>query len=355
MVDLKGNTRHLLSGEWEGAQGLAWSVDGHEIWFTATNTTESHRDLYAVSRSGRQRLVLRAPGGVWLEDIAPDGRVLLARQNRRYEVFASRPGDPSKQIGWVEVMIASSLSHNGQFAVIGDWGSNRDYDVYLVNLDGSPPILLGHGVSGGISPDNKKVTSILPTDTSKILLLPTGPGETRTVGAPGFQYRSAKWTRDGQQLVVRASQMGRPTRMWLQDLNGSAPQPITPEATEGLYVAVNHSEYVSARSSAGKSELLPIRGGTTIQVRGITESDEIIGGSSNSQNLYVTSDDAGFPRNVAKLNFVTGERRPLFAIAPADPAGIVGISAPLIADDEKTYVYGQLRTLSVLYIATGLK
>ena len=65
-------------------------------------------------------------------------------------------------------MLGLSLSRDGKFAVIGDWGGSggTDYQIYLAKLDGSPAVLLGSGIGGGISPDNKWVTSILPSDTT---------------------------------------------------------------------------------------------------------------------------------------------------------------------------------------------
>jgi Tol biopolymer transport system component len=59
IVDLNGNKR-TLTAEWEGEQGLAWSPDGSEVWFSAAGNG-AYRDLYAVNRSGKQRLVLRIP------------------------------------------------------------------------------------------------------------------------------------------------------------------------------------------------------------------------------------------------------------------------------------------------------
>ena len=57
IVDLKGNKK-VLSGLWETTQGLAWSPDGNEIWFTASKTG-TDRALYAVTLDGKERMVLR--------------------------------------------------------------------------------------------------------------------------------------------------------------------------------------------------------------------------------------------------------------------------------------------------------
>ena len=46
-VDLNGNKKKI-SGDWYSIQGLAWSADGREVWFTATESGLD-RDLSAVT------------------------------------------------------------------------------------------------------------------------------------------------------------------------------------------------------------------------------------------------------------------------------------------------------------------
>jgi hypothetical protein len=310
----------------------------------------------AVSRSGKQRLVLRTPGGVWLQDIASDGRVLLTHQERRVEVSVGQIGGETHQLSWLQVMLAASVSRDGHYAVIGDWGSGgKDYRVYLAKFDGSPAVLLGSGVAGGISADNKLVTSILPSDTTKVLLLPTGIGVTKTITAPNFHYRGATWASDGRRLVVRASESDRPLRFWMQNLDAAAPHAVTPEGVDGLFVTVNHSDYVSARDAGGAPRLYPIDGGEPKFVTGITDSDQVIGGAPEAAILYVTPDASAVPLQVLKVNIGTGLRQPFVTVSPTDPAGVMVLYPPIFTADEKRYVHTQIRALSVLYVATGLK
>jgi WD40 repeat protein len=355
VVDLKGNKR-TLTHEWNGEQGLAWSPDGGEVWFTATSGSDWDRDLYAVSRSGKQRLVLRTPAALYLQDIASDGRVLLRREERRYEVAVGEIGGETRLLSWLQIMLAASVSRDGQYAVIGDWGDgSTDYHVYLAKLDGSPAVLLGSGVAGGISPDNKWVTSILPSDTTKVLLLPTGIGETKTITAPNFHYRGATWASDGRTLVVRASESDHPLRFWVQDIGGGSPRAVTPEGIDGLFVSVNHSDYVSARDMTGTIRLYPIDGGEPKTVIGISDTDRVIGGSSSADILYLTPATSAVPLQILKLNIATGLRQRFVNVLPTDPTGVMVLYAPIFTADEKRYVYTQGRALSVLYVSEGLK
>jgi eukaryotic-like serine/threonine-protein kinase len=356
IVDLKGN-KHTLTPEWIGEQGLAWSPDGSEVWFTATSSYDWSRDLYAVSRSGKKRLVVRTPAALYLEDIASDGRVLLRQEERRYEVAVGQVGGETHLLSWLEIMQPTSVSRDGKYAVIVDQSGigGTDYTAYLAKLDGSPAVLLGSGFPGGISPDNKWVTSILPSDPTKVLLLPAGVGETKTITAPRFHYRRATWASDGRRLVVRASESDRPPRFWVQDTAGGVPRAVTPEGIYGLFVTVNHSDYVSARDTTGVARLYPIDGGEPRSVAGVTEVDDVIGGSADSDVLYVSPDPAAIPQQIVKLNIGSGRRESFLAVSPTDPAGLIGLDSPIFSSDEKHYVYTQARELSVLYVATGLK
>ena len=95
VVDLSGQKR-VLSKAWTATSGLAWSPDGREVWFTATRAGFGQA-LYAVTLSGQERLVTRVAGSLNLKDIAPDGRVLLTQEQRRWETrgrMAGARGEP---------------------------------------------------------------------------------------------------------------------------------------------------------------------------------------------------------------------------------------------------------------------
>lgn len=352
LLDLNGQQR-TLTQEWEGEQGLAWSPDGKEVWFTATKDFENDRNVYAVTRSGKQRLVFTAPGGLDLEDIAPDGRMLLAHDERHYEVMTTDLSGKAHQLGWLQLMEASSVSRDGKFALLTDYGSaGANYAVYLAKLDGSPPTLLSSGVSGDISPDNQWVTSILPLDPTKVMVLPTGVGEGKVVSAPNFHYQAAYWASDGRRLVVIASKGNHPLRFWVQDLGGGPPRGILPEGMEGHFVSMDGVDYVAARDAAGVLRLYPVDGGTPKNVAGITGDDQVIGGSPTADTLYVTpANGPPFPLRIFKVNIANGRREPLVSLTPGDPAGVAALFRPLLTADGKHCVYGQDREFAVLYIA----
>jgi dipeptidyl aminopeptidase/acylaminoacyl peptidase len=192
------------------------------------------------------------------------------------------------------------------------------------------------------------VTSILPSDTTKVMLLPTGIGETKTITAPKFQYRGASWASDGRRLVVRAGESDRPLRSWVQDIAGGSPHAVTPEGINALFVIVDHSDYISARDSTSAIRLYPIDGGEPEPITGLTETDEVVGGSADSDVVYVSPDLSAIPLQLVRVNIATGRRQSFVAVSANDPAGIVPLSRPIFSGDEKRYVYTQVRELSIL-------
>jgi Tol biopolymer transport system component len=353
MVDLQGHTR-TLTREWEGIQGLAWSADGSEVWFTASVSPEWNRQIYAVTRSGKLRQVLAVPAPLYLEDIAGDGRVLLQRQDRRFEVALGQVGGGTRQLSWLNMMAPSAVSRDGRYVAITDY-AEKDYRIYLAPLDGTPPVLLGKGAAAGISPDNKWVASILPSDTAKIQLLPTGMGQRKTVSAPNFRYSGADWASDGSRLIVRANKSDGPIQLWLQNLDGGEPQPITPKGVDGIFLTVDHADYVCTRDTAGKTKFYPIEGGEPRAISGVATDEQIIDGSNASSIVYVARRQSDVSLQVAKLNITSGRREPFVTVLPDNPMGVQFVGPPIFTRDEKRYVYPQQRGLSVLYVGSGLK
>ena len=95
LVDLSG-TCDVLSPEWESEDGLAWSPDGKEVWFTAVEKG-LNRDLHAVNMSRRARRILDLPEGMTLQDVAPDGRVLVSLDHERLAMAtAARNGSAAR-------------------------------------------------------------------------------------------------------------------------------------------------------------------------------------------------------------------------------------------------------------------
>src|SRR5207244_13539272 len=108
-------------------QGLAWSADSSEVWFTASKTG-TDRTLYAVTLDGKQRMVLRLPGALMLLDIAKDGRVLLMRASCRRELMGVASDSKEHELTWLDYSYPADLSADGKTLLFDEEGGGGALD-----------------------------------------------------------------------------------------------------------------------------------------------------------------------------------------------------------------------------------
>ena len=71
----------------------------------------------------------------------------------------------------------------------------------------------------------------------KVTLVPTGPGQPRTIATPGLDIQNGNihFLEDGKHITLNANEPGHRERTYLVDFEGGKPVPITPEGiTSGL-------------------------------------------------------------------------------------------------------------------------
>ncbi len=354
MVDTQGK-KTRLSQFYSNALGLAWHPSGKEVWFTASAVHLSS-NLMAVTPSGKERLVWAGAGGVILNDISSDGRVLLSRQNRRRGIAGLFPGqDHETDLSWLDWSLLYDISPDGKWIIFAEEGdaAGPKYSAYMRATDGSPAIRLGDGIPLKLSPNGNWVSALIPGDTYELAVMPTRAGEARNLSAPGMDYRYAFWTRDGTHLVVLAKQAGHGERWWLQGVSGGPPRPLTPEGAEGGYYSVGENAVVARENGklisysldTGKSSPLAIQA-PDLDWNLITTDD--------SEYVYVMR-DRDLPQKVDRWDPATGKVELWKEFMPADKAGVYSVGPFAIAPGGKWYAYSYVRDLSDLYMVEGLK
>ncbi|MCA1582973.1 MAG: serine/threonine-protein kinase [Acidobacteria bacterium] len=359
IVDLAGKKRTLSSG-WESEQGIAWSVSGEEIWFTATQAGSS-RALYAVTTSGRQRLVARTPGGMLLQDISGDGRVLFIQSNARLGFLGLLPGDArERDLSGLEWSYGPLLSEDGKTAVFTEQGEagGPGYSVYMRKLDGSAPVRLGEGNALALSPDGKWVlTCLLRSTPPSIVLLPTGAGEPRAFPKDAIDHSNGlfgAFLPDGKRVIFRGNEPGRPPRIFLQDLQGGAARAVSPEGVTAMAISPDGASLVVHTAEQGFG-IAPLEGGPARPIPGIDPTDRPLRWTADGRFLFVGSTRREFPSRVFRIEVATGHRELWKELMPGDPAGLTLLAPAAISVDGKSILFNFGRFLSELYIAEGLK
>jgi hypothetical protein len=262
LVDRAGNKRVLTTG-WRWLNTLAWSPGAEEVWFTASQAGP-HGSLWAVNRSGRARVLARFPAFALLQDVSSTGQALVTLADIRTGVIGVRPGDlRERDLSWLEFSSAADVSIDGRLVVGTESGEGTKSQraVYLRRTDGlSPPVRLGDGFALALSPDSKWVLARPQDKTMELILLPTGPGDSRVLSSPGIEYgETASWAVGGKHILVTGRNANRPFRSFVMDLDGRAAA-VTPEGVVAAAISPD-GQRVAALDAAGRILLYPAAGG----------------------------------------------------------------------------------------------
>jgi Tol biopolymer transport system component/predicted Ser/Thr protein kinase len=356
VVDLAGSKR-TLSGPWSASQGLAWSPNGEELWFTVVGVGEA-LGLYAVTLAGQQRLITRVPGALTLHDIDRDGRVLLGHENWRREATGLSAGDDKERdLTWLDWTFPADLSADGKSLLFGEEGEGGGaaYSVYLRKTDGSPAVRLGDGRALSLSPDQKWVISAGLSSPAQLILLPARAGEPKPLTHDAFDHFRARWFPDGKRIVFSGNEPGHGVRLYVQDLAGERPQAITPEGVDTLALWPSpDGNWVAAIGPDRRGYLYPLAGGQPRPIPGFAVGDFPIGWSADGRSVYIFR-HGEMPAQVYRLELATGQKKLWKRLMPSDPAGVNIVLPILVTPDGKSYVYGYRRILSSLYLVEGLK
>ena len=353
IVDLAGRKRILSTG-WETEQGLAWSPDGNEVWFSAAQAGLERR-IYAVDLSGRQRLAFRAPGGVTLQDIASDGRILLTRDQQRTGIMALGPGSTKEQeLSWMDWSFPVDLSADGKTLLFDEQGEGGGptYTVAIRDTHGSSPTPLGEGMAGGFSPDGKWATTIVAN--TQLLLLPTGPGTVRKIDRADIeQYgMESHWLPDGKRIIFSGNQPGHAARCFVQNVEGGKPRAVTPEGVVFCLVSPD-GKWIAGSNRADEGELYPMDGGEPHAISGLLPGEEFVW-TSDTHYMYVYQWKQA-PVKIYRLNIFSGQRQFVKEITPPVLSGNCDIARILFSADGRYYAYSYTRLLSELYLIKGLR
>ena len=364
VIDLAGHKKNL-SEEWYTVQGLAWSPNSKEVWFTASKSGVD-RTLYAVALDGKERMVLRLPGALMLFDIWKDGRVLMMRASWRRELVGMVAGEAKQRdLSWLDYSYPAGLSADGKTLLFDEEGGGGSlaysksgglsYAVYIRKTDGSPAVLLGEGGALALSPDGRSVIAQTQDSPSQLRLLTTGAGEARDLTKDTMNHTWARWFPDGKRILFSGNEPGQGVRLYVYELATGKSQAITPEGVDGNAFFVSpDSQWVAGIGPDRKGYLYPVGGGEPRVIPGLNPGEQPITWTADGRSLYIYQ-PGELPASVNRLDIQTGQRTLWKQLLPSDPAGVETIGPILMTPDAQTCIFGYHRMLADLYLVEGLK
>ena len=354
VLDTTGRARTLSSAWLAEAGGLAWSPSGREVFFSLSRGSLSgdppgQHQLHAVDLGGRERIVLRIPGGLWLHDVARDGRVLLAHTRFGWQLRAGQTLAPSERdLSWFSGSRVMDISSDGRQVLFGE-----SPDLYLRPTDGSPAVKLGTGFgSGALSPDGSRVAAIAVVQ-DRLSLLPTREGETVELLRGSVRtYQQVQWMPDGRQLLFSAED-GEGSKVFLQDLVGGPPRPLTPVGYANPCPAPDGVQF-AARQAKDRIVLHSLSSSSPRDVPGEHSGRELLRWSPDGRSLFAYR-RGDLPGRLLRIDLVTGAEEVVRTLMPPDPAAVWRIYPVAVSGDGRHYAYSATQNLSDLYVYTGLR
>jgi serine/threonine protein kinase/Tol biopolymer transport system component len=371
VVDLEGH-KTTWTPVHEEIEGLLWSPSGQELWYGGEGE-RSAIQLFAAAPGRKPRLVTAAPGDVAPLAIDSSGRVLADRLSLRFQIVCGLPGDSRpRDLAYLGASQLADLSPDGKrilFTYRGP-GAQENYDVSIRPTDGGASVRLGRGDAKSFSRDGKWVSAVIwgnadfgagsassSVSEDSIHLLPTGAGEPRSTRMGGLWIiRAVGIHPDGRRLIFDASEKGKPERLWMREIEGSAPaRPISPPGfiafTSAFLSPDGH--WAAAADTDDRLWLIPVEGGEPRRIPGVEDGDFFAGWTGDGKAVHVSrySDKL----RIYRVDPATGVRRLWKEAFLPDAAGAQDPYVVVVARDAEAWAAGYQSLLGELYLVEGLK
>ena len=348
-----------LGGDWISSEGLDWSRDGEEIWFTAVMPGEPSSLRAVPAGGGEPRLVWQTPQHLVLMDVAQDGRVLLASGSISSFIASRAPGAAGERdlawLGWSDLF---DISGDGRTLLVTGFELSDEYTSFARGTDGSPALKLGPGLSLALSSDGKHALSMSPKDPTRLSLLSVGAGEPRALtGPPGTE--NALFTPDGKAVILQAREGEKRTVHRLDLASGASARLLevdgeTPTSRRGAPWAISmDGSRVAIQDVDGQVRAWPLDGKGPSPLVRLKPNEKILRyGADGSILVGLLDRQSGY---VDRVSLPAGARTRLHQIRMLDEAGVLFDPFLTASQDGKAYAYSSSRFLNSLYLVSGLK
>ena len=364
LVILGGPTPDPIARSWShGVTGLAWSPDGKELYVSGTDTT-APPSVYAVNiETGDIRLVSRLTGSVSLFDVSQKNELLLATGTWRAALVWKTPdaidataATPERDVSWFDWSVLADLSPDGRTILFSETreGGGAKSAVYLRRTDQPAPVRLADGAGDALSPDGKWA---LIHQGPKLVLVPTGTGDTRELKIDGTFETGAAWLPDSRRVVVGGATGKSAYQLHVIDTLDETIKPITPEniwVGARAFAVSPDARFVAGMTQDETIVLYPIDGGEPTPVAGVERGEIPIQWSADGASILVHRPTA-LPARIHRITLATGTRELWRELAPNDLAGVYRISPVVVTPNGDAWAYNAMRTLGDLYVAEGVK
>ncbi len=371
--------------------GLAWGPDGD---LRVSELQGDQTVLWALSMTGKQRLLWRGAGHYQLMDVSPEGRILLAQHQVRRGVLAQKAGEAQPtDLSIFGNTQAKGLSADGRSLLllespIMEGGTAKD-SVYLRPTGGGQALKLGRGLPQSLSADGRWVhmeiaaldsQDVDPTWASALqdagldpkamgdpkararflLFVPTGLGRPFAIPLPpGFEDPGYAYLLADEQHAVTTLTVKGHDHWVLLSRKGGTPHILTREGLglfyAGLFPISPDGTRLIVSGNSKDWFIQPVAGGEPQPIRGLEPGERILGWSTDGTAIHVRPELSVLPVTLTRIDLATGARRKLMDFTLPDPVGHLQTRGVFITPDAKSFAFTYDKKLSELFLLEGLR
>ncbi len=262
VIDVTG-TQLLASSPQAGIEGVAWSPDGEEIWFSNGPV------MMGLDRAGKERVVLRGDTRLVLADVRA-GKILVAPSDVRLKMFTGPLGGPYREVGWFDSSEIESVSADGTaiaFVEAAGTGQNHNGYAQFLKRGDQPPALIANSYFLALLPDASAAIAIAgPTSLRRI---PTGVGTPTEIPLGPIKSLDTSgrvaisWS--GRFVLVRDGEAE--PKLWRIDLEKATQVAVGPARGSSSAISPD-GQTVAVTAPAGGIELVSLAGGAARAISG---------------------------------------------------------------------------------------
>jgi hypothetical protein len=349
LLDLKSGAKRDLASEFGSLSGLAWRRGGDEVCVGGSAS------IHCLGLDGgAPRRVFRGMSRLSLEDISADGRILVSTFGLQGAARAGSVSGPEMDVGETPLILPIDIDRDGRVLF-----ESMDYGVYIEMPGHGPAVRLGDGIPLGLSPDGSQVLTLVLSQPTQLALVPTGAGTTTSLARGAIaRHSAAVFAPDGKRIVASGAENGHGSRLYVQDLQGGEPRPIS---AEGVRLPPNQprlvspdGEFVAAIGPDQLVALYPLSGGDPRPIAGLESGFRPIGWTDRPGVLFVSPEALARRMPVFRHDVVTGRREAWREIGPADPIGSPLTIRIQVTPDASRYAFTYSLPASELFLIDGV-
>jgi hypothetical protein len=341
----------LLGSEQQYTHGLCWSPDGATVWYS------NYEDfaggvLFAVSPGNAPRRMARTPLAVRVQDVTPDGRILVVVDDTWVTLAGQLAGDASERVYsfWSTETLAGIAGDGSSFAGTDNVVVNGEYSVFF-RRGSTPPVVLGSGLAAGMTPDAKFVLATTLSGTvGGFTMLPVGPGQPRPLDLHGVSLVPSdsmiRFSSDGRRFAFIGAKPGEGRAAWVLDLGDGVPRKVSPEGASAAIISPDGTKVLVADRTRG---LYVVSSAGNVPIPGAPKNDFPLAWMTDGS--AVLSWDRTLPPRIFKTELATGRRTLFREVQSADPAGML-YGSLLLTPDDRFYLQRYRRVRSSLTLVS---